>query len=99
MRRFAPISLPTSESRQERRNVVVTRTLTISEDEFLALEGEDAEALIAARYHALRDADCDAEAAVAIAAAPEISIATAVDLLQRGCDARTVVRLLLWRKR
>ncbi len=77
--------------------MVVTRTLTISEDEFLALEGEDAEALIAARYHALRDADCDAEAAVAIAAAPEISLEKAVDLLARGCDSRTVLHLLLLR--
>lgn len=77
--------------------MVVTRTLTISEDEFLALAGEDAEALVAARYHALRDADCDAEAAVAIAAAPEISVEKAVELLERGCDSRTVLHLLLSR--
>jgi len=77
---------------------MVTRTLTISEDEFLALADEDAEAVIAARYHALRDAGCDAEAAVAIAAATEISITTALGLLERGWDSRTVVPLL-WRER
>ncbi|MDQ3858794.1 MAG: hypothetical protein M3327_10175 [Actinomycetota bacterium] len=79
--------------------MTITRNLSISEDEFLALQGEEAEALIAARYHALRDVGCDAEAAVAIAATPGISVGKAADLLQRGCDSHTVLRLLLSRNR
>ena len=79
--------------------MTVTRSSTISPDAFLALAGEEAEALIAARYHALRDGGLDDEAAVAIAATPNISVGKAVDLFRRGVDADTVLRLLLSRER
>ncbi len=71
------------------------RDLTIPWQDFLALDGEEAAVLVAARYDALRAADCDAEAAVIVAVHPDIEIADALALMRRGCAARTALRILL----
>ena len=68
--------------------------LEVSQDEFLALDGDDAASLIVRRFEALRDLGCDPEAAVVVAVHPEISVKDAAPLLQHGCDPRTVLRIL-----
>jgi hypothetical protein len=68
--------------------------LRLSQDEFLRLDGDDAAALIAARFDALRELGCDAEAAVVVAVRPEIGVAAAFDLIRRGCDARAAIHIL-----
>lgn len=68
---------------------------TATRQEFLELDDEDAAALIAARYRALSALGCDAEAAVVVAVHPEIGVVEACDLIRRGCDPRTAVRILL----
>ncbi len=68
--------------------------LTVSQDEFLVLRGNDAGNLIVKRFEALRELGCDAEAAVVVAMHPEISVSEAADLIERGCDPRTVLRVL-----
>lgn len=68
--------------------------LELSQDEFLALDGNDAASLVVRRFEALRELGCDPEAAVVIAVYPDISVTDAAELLQDGCDPRTVVRIL-----
>ncbi|HEX2112588.1 MAG TPA: hypothetical protein VHF67_13665 [Gaiellaceae bacterium] len=68
--------------------------LTLSQEEFLALDGDAAAGLVASRFHALRELGCDAEAAVVVAVHPEIDVAEAFDLIRRGCDARAVLQIL-----
>jgi hypothetical protein len=70
------------------------RNLKLSQEEFLALEVDVAATLIASRFDALRERGCDAEAAVVVAVHPEVSVAEAVELIRRGCDARMGVRIL-----
>ncbi len=69
--------------------------LTATRQEFLELDDEDAITLITARYQALDALGFDAEAAVILAVHPEIAVAEACDLIRRGCDAQTAVRILL----
>jgi hypothetical protein len=68
---------------------------TVTADEFLALGDQDATTLIAARFHTLRHLGCDAESAVVLAVHPEVGLADAFDLIRRGCDTRTALRILL----
>ena len=68
--------------------------LKISQDDFLALEREAAARLVAARFDALRAFGCTPEAAAFVAAYPDVSVTDAADLLKRGCDADTAVRIL-----
>jgi hypothetical protein len=68
--------------------------LSLSQDEFLALEGDAAALLLVARFYALRGRGCDADAAVVVAVHPKISVSEAASLIQRGCDPRTVLRIL-----
>ncbi len=68
--------------------------LRISQEEFLALDGNDAASLIVRRFDALRELGCGAEAAVVVAVHPDISVSEAADMIQHGCDPRTVIRIL-----
>ena len=86
---------PPPRSRRRRETGLNDRDLTIPWQHFLALEGEEAALLVAARYDALRAADCDAEAAFVVAVHPEIAVGDAVALIRRGCTPRTAVRILL----
>ncbi len=74
---------------------MVERDTTISQQEFMAMPGDDAALLIGARFDELRERGCDAEAAVVLAVHPQINIEAATDLLELGCDPRTVLRILL----
>ncbi len=69
--------------------------LRLSEHEFHALETADATRLIEVRFQALRARGCDGEAAALIAVHPEIGVAEAAELLERGCEPRTALRILL----
>ena len=68
--------------------------LNMTEQEFLELDAEDATRLISARFHALCARGCEPEAAAVVAVRPEIGVADASDLIRRGCDARTALRIL-----
>ena len=74
---------------------MVNGDLRMSEQEFLALETADATRLIEIRFRALRACGCDGEAAALIAVHPEVSVTEAADLLERGCEPRTALRILL----
>ena len=74
---------------------MVNRDLQMSEQEFLALKTADATRLIEVRFRALRTRGCDGEAAALIAVHPEIGVAAAGELLERGCEPRTALRILL----
>ena len=70
--------------------------LRMSEQEFLALETADATRLLEVRFRALlRACGCDGETAALIAVHPEVSVREAADLLKRGCEPRTALRILL----
>ena len=68
---------------------------TLTREEFERLDNDVAAALLRARFEALVEAGCGYEAAVIVAAHPEIALTQAVGLLRRGCPARTAVRILL----
>jgi hypothetical protein len=74
---------------------VVETDLRISPEEFLELDDDAAVRLIRSRFHAVCELGCDPEAAVVVAVHPEIRVEDASDLLCRGCDARTALRILL----
>ena len=69
--------------------------LTVTPQEFLEFDYEDAHALMTARYHALEALGCDFEAAVIVALHPEVGVAEAYALIRRGCHPRTAIRILL----
>ena len=69
--------------------------LTATPQEFLALDREEATALMRARYYALLELGCDFEGAVTVAVHPEIGVAEACVLIRRGCHPRTAIRILL----
>ncbi len=92
MRRFAP--LRAIRAPQEGSGVVGDRHLSLSQNEFLALEPDAAALLVAERFHALRGLGCDAEAAVVVAVHVEISVSEAAHLIRSGCRPRTVLRVL-----
>jgi hypothetical protein len=68
---------------------------TVTAEEFLALDDADATELIAARFRVLRDLGCNAESAVLLAVHPEVGVTEASDLIRRGCDPPTALRILL----
>jgi hypothetical protein len=74
---------------------VVDINLKISQQEFLDLDDDAVVLVIGSRFHALCELGCDPEAAVVVAVHPEIRVEDASDLLLRGCDARTALRILL----
>jgi hypothetical protein len=74
---------------------VVDHNLKISPREFLELDDDAVVRLIGSRFHALCELGCDPEAAVVVAVHPEIRVADASDLVRRGCDVRTALRILL----
>ncbi len=73
---------------------MVNGDFRMSEQEFLALETADATRLIEVRFQALRARGCDGETAALIAVHPEVSVAEAGELLERGCEPRTALRIL-----
>jgi hypothetical protein len=79
---------------QEGNDLVDDGDLELSQDEFLALDGNDAASLVVRRFEALRERGCEPEAAVVVAVHPDVSITDAAELLAEGCDPRTVVRIL-----
>jgi hypothetical protein len=67
----------------------------ITRASFETLDVETATALVRGRFAAASDAGSSTEDAIVIAVHPEIRLEDALDLLRRGCPARTVLRILL----
>jgi len=90
-----PLNLSTDRERAAQLQALENREVTLSTQDFLALDAEQAELLVHRRYDALQAAGCDAEAAVIVAWYPEVEVGEAVRLIRHGFDPRTVVAILL----
>ena len=79
---------------EEDDNVGETKR-TISRQEFMALDADAVSHFVITRFDVLRANGCDAETAVVLAACHEIDVDAALELVEAGCDSRTVLHILL----
>jgi hypothetical protein len=61
----------------------------------IAVEELDDDGVLKWRFEALRHAGYSAAAAAELACAPDVDLHVAVDLVARGCDHATALRILL----
>ena len=73
---------------------MVQNHLTVSEQAFSELQGDDAALLIASRFRALRIGGCEPEDALIVAVHSEVSVPRAAALIRHGVSPGTVLRLL-----